>query len=164
MGENIYMKNLSRFFVGAAALVLLTACGPSKVSYAKFHEQAAAAAEKDPGYTKATAKGTVYASVAGAEITIKVNNKFVKGDDGWELAEGEESTAGTILVAFLLPMRAVDVTEDEKTTYYAGNGFKTVSKDDDGNGTVTFNANGYVTSMKGKTESGKADLKFSWSK
>ena len=34
------MKNLNKFFVGAAALVLLTACGPAKVSYDKFHEKA----------------------------------------------------------------------------------------------------------------------------
>jgi hypothetical protein len=158
------MKNLNKFFVGAAALVLLTACGPAKVSYDKFHEKAAAAAEKDPGYTKATAKGTFYSNTLGVEVTIKIDNTFVKGDEGWALKEGEESNAGTLAAIGLLTMRASTVGEDEKTTYYAGNGFKVVTKNDKGDTTIVYNSNGYVTSYKGLLVGGDANLKFSWSK
>lgn len=158
------MKNLNKFFVGAAALVLLTACGPSKVSYDKFHEKAAAAAEKDPNYTKASAKGTFYSNTLGVELTIKINNTFIKGDDGWALKEGEESNAGTLAAIGLLTMRASTVGEDDKTTYYAGNGFKIVTKGDKGDTTITYNSNGYVTSYKGLLAGGDADIKFSWSK
>ncbi len=158
------MKNLNKFFVGAAALVLLTACGPAKVSYDKFHEKAAAAAEKDPGYTKATAKGTFYSNTLGVEVTIKIDNTFVKGDEGWALKEGEESNAGTLAAIGLLTMRASTVGEDEKSTYYAGNGFKVVTKSDKGDTTIVYNSNGYVTSYKGLLVGGDANLKFSWSK
>ena len=130
------MKNLNKLFVGAAALVLLTACGPSKVSYEKFHEKAEAAAEKDPGYTKATAKGTFYSNNLGIEVTIKLDNTFVKGNEGWVLKEGEESNAGTLAAIGLLTMRASTVGENDKTTYYAGKGFKTVTTSDKGDTTI----------------------------
>ena len=158
------MKNLNKLFVGAAALVLLTACGPSKVSYEKFHEKAEAAAEKDPGYTKATAKGTFYSNNLGIEVTIKLDNTFVKGNEGWVLKEDEESNAGTLAAIGLLSMRASTVGENDKTTYYAGNGFKTVTTSDKGDTTIVYNSNGYVTSYKGLLAGGDANFKFSWSK
>lgn len=154
------MKNLSRFFVGAASLVLLTACGPSKVSYAKFHEKAVAAVEKAPEYKKMTCKGSVVAS----SITLNLDVAYEKKDGEWELVKGDSISVAA--VATIIFMTADKVTENSDATYYAGNGFKVVSQDDDGNkGTITWNAYGYIASIKSNAgELGKVDVKVNWTK
>ncbi len=153
------MKNLSRFFVGAASLVLLTACGPSKVSYAKFHEQAVAAVEKAPEYKKVTCKGEMTA----ASVSMKLDVVFEKKDSGWEMTKGDELQA--TVASSLILITADTVTEDDKTTYYAGNGFKAVHKEDNDNSTATWNSYGYLTSLKSDGgDMGKVDVKLTWSK
>ncbi len=154
-----HMKNLSRFFVGAASLVLLTACGPSKVSYAKFHEKAVAAVEKAPEYKKMTCKGTVVAS----SVTLNLDVAYEKKDSGWELTKGD--AASVLTVSTIIFITADKVSETEGATYYAGNGFKVVSKDDEGNkGTMTWNADGYIATIKTGGEKNKVDIKVNWTK
>ena len=153
------MKNLSRFFVGAASLVLLTACGPSKVSYATFHEKAVAAVEKAPEYKKVTAKG----SVTAASVELKLDCVFEKKDSGWELTKGDAISGSA--AAVYLSMTADLVGEEEDTTYYAGNGFKITTNNEDGKGSITWNASGYITAIKvDAKDSGNMNVKFSWSK
>lgn len=152
------MKILNKVVIGMATLCLLTACGPSKVSYAKFHEAAVEAVKKEVSYTKVTVKGTSKASSVSVELDLEYTLK----DGQWEMTKGDAVSAlvGTVLIG----MTADLVTEDEKTTYYAGGGFKTVTKDGDDTGTVTWNANARLTSIKGKTSSGSGDIKLTWSK
>lgn len=152
------MKVLNKFVVGAAALVLLTACGPSKISYAKFHEQAVAAIKKEVSYKKVTVKGTMEAS----STTLKLDVEFTMKDGSWDMTKGDV-VSGAMAIVFLGETADL-VPEDSKTTYYAGGGFKTVSKDDDGSSTLTWNANARLTSAKGKADNAKVDIKLSWSK
>ena len=155
------MKVLNKVMLGAASLVLLTGC-MNKTNYSDFHEKAVAAEEKAPEYKKATAKGTVYQTLLGAEVTVKVNCKFVKGEDGWEV-DGEKAD-GSLVAMWYLTYRASAVGNSGDYTYYAGNGFKVTAKDEDSSTSYTFNSYGYVTAAKGKSDSGKVDLKFTWSK
>ncbi len=158
------MKTLNKVMIAGASLVLLTGCNlfMKETNYSDFHEKAVAAEEKAPEYKKATAKGTVYQTVLGAEVTLKVNCKFVKGEDGWEVED--DSSDGSLVASVYLSMRASSVGNSGDYTYYAGNGFKVTAKDEDSAQSYTFNSYGYVTSAKGKSDSGKVDLKFSWSK
>jgi hypothetical protein len=139
------MKNLSRFFVGAAALVLLTACGQSKVSYEKFHEKAVAALKE----------------AGEKEFDVVVKGKY-KNDSGehqmdnvtlyWKSGAFLPTSALHVdedIVAGLLNLMTADlVSEDENTTYYVGGGFKAVTKTDDASYTKTWNKYGLPTSIK----------------
>lgn len=163
------MKVLNKIVMGAAALVLLTACGPSKCSFEKFQQEAKAAEAKDPKYTKMTAKGKVIADVLGATTTIDVNHSYELQESGeWKKTEGKDGLADAVVLV-MCQVRAWDMAEEEQedVTYYVGGGFKVVVKDDKGNdATVTFNKDGYVTSTKGKdaASSSDLDLKFTWKK
>ena len=137
------MKNLSRFFVGAAALVLLTACGQSKVSYEKFHEQAVAAVKE--------------ASKKQFDVTLKGKYKDDDGEhnmDNVVLKWNEGAFAATnithldeVAAALVLSGLTADLAaNDENTTYYAGGGFKTVKETDDGKSTLVWNKYGLPTS------------------
>ena len=152
------MKVLNKIVIGAAALVLLTACGPSKVSYAKFHEQAEAAIKKEVTYKKVTVKGKIEAS----STTLSLDVEFTMKDGSWDMTKGDV-VSGAMAIVFLSETADL-VPEDSKTTYYAGGGFKTVSKDDDGSGTMTWNSYARLTSAKGKSDGAKVDVKLSWSK
>ena len=152
------MKVLNKLVVGAAALVLLTACGPSKVSYAKFHEQAVAAVKKEVSYKKVTVKGTASAS----SVTMNLDLEYTLKDGNWEMTKGDavSATVGIVLIAFT----ADGIEEDEKTTYYAGGGFKVTREDDGEKATMTWNANARLTSAKGNVSGTKTDVKLTWSK
>ena len=137
------MKNLSRFFVGAAALVLLTACGQSKVSYEKFHEQAVAAVKE--------------ASKKQFDVTLKGKYKDDDGEhnmDNVVLKWNEGAFAATnithldeVAAALVLSGLTADLAaNDENTTYYAGGGFKAVKETDDGKSTLVWNKYGLPTS------------------
>lgn len=152
------MKVLNKVVIGAAALVLLTACGPSKTTYAKFHEQAVEAAKKEISYK--TVKFAGKFKMDNTEITLSATYEYKDGE--WKMTDGGIIEAAA--TASFLAMTAETVTEDANTTYYAGNGFKTVTKSDDGTGTITWNANGLLTSLKGKAEGGNADFTLKYSK
>ena len=145
------MKILNKVVIGMASLCLLTACGPSKCDYAKFHSEAVKAQEKDPGYTKVTAKGEIKSTLLSATVDAVLEKK----NGEWELTKGDALSAVT-LVTFVAAT-ADTVPEDSESTYYCGNGFK-VTK---GENVANYNASGYLTSIK---ESGGTSLKFSYSK
>ena len=160
------MKVLNKVVIGMASLVLLTACGPSKCSFEKFSEEARAAAEKDPEYKKVVVKGTVKAAVVGISAEIKLNHTFAQDEDGdWEMTDGEATTASVALG--YASMRAVMFCGDEAeedATYYCGNGFKVVGKNEDASATYVFDKYGYVTSVKGKAEGADVNVTVKWSK
>ena len=156
------MKVLNKVVLGMASLVLLTGC-MSKTNYSDFHKKAVEAEEKAPEYKKATAKGNVKLKVLTAEVSYDVDCKFVKNEDGdWEV-DGEKGDGALTALAYL-SYRASMVGDSGDITYYAGNGFKATAKDEDSSTSYVFNQYGYVTSAKGQSESGKVDLKFTWSK
>ena len=139
------MKSLNKFFVGAAALVLLTACGPAKVSYDKFHEKAVAAL-KDAKEKKfdVTLKGT-YKDDDGEH---KMDNVVLKWNEGafvpTDILHLDEVAAATLMNG----LTADVASEDENTTYYAGNGFKATKETDDGKYEMVWNKYGLPTSWK----------------
>ena len=160
------MKVLNKVVIGMAALVLLTACGPSKCSFEKFSEEARAAAEKDPGYNKVVVKGTVKAAAAGISAEVKLNHTFAKDEDGdWEMTDGEAITATAALnyASYRAVMFCGDEAEED-ATYYCGGGFKIVGKNEDGSATLKFDSYGYLTSMKGKSNGSDVDVTVKWSK
>ena len=156
-GENI-MKNVSRFFVGAAALVLLTACGPSKVTYEKFHEKAVAALKEAKEKTyDVTLKGT-YKDESSGE-TSKMDNVVLKWNKGAFEATSALHVDEVAAAVILNLLTANLVGEDENITYYAGNGFKTVKTTDDGSVTTTWNKYALPTAVKGGGSSITASYK-----
>ena len=152
------MKVLNKVVIGVAALALLAACGPTKTTYAKFHEQAVAAAKKEVSYKKVKFSGKT--DTDGSSVTINAVCEYKDGK--WSMTEG--GVVEALVVGIFMGMTAELVVEDEKTTYYAGNGFKTVTKQDDGTGTFTWNSNGLLTSAKGKYSGGNADITLKYSK
>ena len=158
------MKTLNKIVMGCAALVLLTGCA-TKCSFEKFQTEAKAAAQKDPGYQKAVVKGSAEGSLLGATISFKFDHTFVKTENGWTLSKGEEGAAA-LAAASLIAYRAVDFAqaEDKDCTYYCGFGFKIVEKTDDGESTMKFDNNGYVTSVKGEASGMNCDVTVKWSK
>ena len=145
------MKVLNKVVIGMASLVLLTACGPSKCSYAKFHEEAVKAVEKAPEYKKMTAKGEIKSSL----MNLTIDAVLEKKDGEWELTKGDALSATALIV--YAASTADLVPEDSGTTYYCGKGFKAV-KDKQ---TAVWNASGFLTSIK---EDSGTSLKFSYSK
>ena len=138
------MKNLSKFFVGAAALVLLTACGPSKVTYAKFHEKAVAAMEKaKEKQFDVTLKGK-FKNDSGEQNLDNIVLKWNKGAfEATNLSHLDEVAAAL----FMNGITADVASEDENTTYYVGNGFKATRKTDDGEDKMEWNKYGLPTSL-----------------
>ena len=147
----------------AVATFALAACAP-KVDYAKFHEKAVAAAKEDPGYKKVTIKGSLKSSAGGMNIDVKFDHVYEKDGHSWKLSKGEEGLIVEAAALTFVSLRAEDVPEDKDYEYYAGGSFKVVMKDGDDKATVTFDKYGYVTSEKGKADSGEVDIKVSWSK
>ncbi len=152
------MKALAKVLMGAAALVLLTGCGPQKVSYDKFHEKAVAAHDKGHSYTKAKISGS---SESSGSTTKYDKVEFVLASGVWQ--PKEVSLTNIVLSAFV-GMEAQSVPEDEDSTYYAGNGFKVTMKNDDGKGSASFNAAGLLTSYKVESEDSKYNFTVSYSK
>ena len=131
------MKALAKVMMGAAALVLLTGCGPSKTSYENFHKKAQEAHEKGNSYTSATLSGTMEDSGSKTEIKSK---KFTKTSLGWQAVDG---ILDNLYLAYV-GAEAAYVDEYEDATYYAGNGFKYTLND----ATRSYNAAGLLTSYK----------------
>lgn len=153
------MKILNKLVLGAASLVLLTACGPSKVSYDKFHEEAVNAAKLEVPYTKVVLNG--YTSYNGLKV------EFDKTTYEWK--DGKASTNDNSVAALaglqVFAMNATVIGNDENFTYYFGNGsFKVTMKAEQDNGTATFNKYGLLTSMKGKAMGVEHNFTVKWSK
>ncbi len=157
------MKVLNKVVIGMASLVLLTGC-MSKTGYSDFHSKAVEAEKKAPEYKKATAKGEIITTILSAETKVTVDCKFVKNSDGdWEV-DGENKD-GALVAVFYLSFRASAVGDSGDYTYYAGSGgFKATSKNEDSAASYVFNKFGYPTSVKGKSDSGNVNLKFTWAK
>ena len=153
------MKVLNKVVIGAAALVLLTACGPAKTTYEKFHEKAVAAAEKakEVSYSSVVLDGSMKDDEGKTQKFDKITIKFNKGAfEATNLLHLEEVAAALLLnasCAYLAP-------KEDNTTYYAGNGFKISYKSDEGTKTATWNANGLLTS----TVDGDAKITVKYSK
>ena len=153
------MKVLNKVVIGAAALVLLTACGPSKTTYAKFHEQAAKAAEKakEATFSKVVLSGSAKDDEGKTQKFDNITIKFEKGTfTATNITHLDEVAAALLLNG----VQAVGVPEEKDTTYYAGNGFKVEYKAEDGKKTATWNAQGLLTS----TVDGDAKLTVKYSK
>ena len=165
------MKILNKVVIGAAALVLLTACGPSKVSYDKFHEQALEAAKKENGYTKAVVKGkakmkdegkTVEYTFDSLEFTGYTNGRM----SALEIAAAEAAAVlkGEVYaIAVGLTFNTAEIApKSDKLTYYTG-GFQIVQEEDGVKQTVKYDANGLPTSIK-LAGDGSGSVTISWSK
>lgn len=139
------MKVLNKVVIGMASLVLLTACAP-KTTYAEFHAKAVSAVEKAKEKTfTVTLKGT-YKDDNGEKknydnITVNWNKGSFEATSALHLDE-------VFLALTLTALRADVIAESDNTTYYAGSTFKTVTKDDNGTSTVTWNKFGLPTQMK----------------
>ncbi len=160
------MKVLNKVVIGMAALVLLTACGPSKCSFEKFSEEARAAAEKDPDYKKAVVKGTIKTKTLGVESELKIDHTFEEKDNGWEMTKGEADLGAAAALVYV-EIRAWQFAGDEAeedATYYCGGGFKVVGKNEEGSATYVFDKYGYLTSAKGKAEGKDLNVTVKWSK
>lgn len=143
------MKVLNKVVLGVAAMTLLVACGPSKVSFEKFQEDVRVASAKDPNYVKAVVKGSAKAGIGGLNMEAKFDHVFEKKDSGWEMTKGDAVTGVAALVYVNERAALYAGQENENATYYSGGGFKVELKGDDGTSTYVFDAYGYVTSVKG---------------
>lgn len=139
------MKVLNKVVIGMASLVLLTACAP-KCSYSDFHSKAVAAVEKakEKSFT-VTLKGTYKDDNGDKKNYDNLTVKFNKGSfEATNITHLDEVAA-----ALVLNLSTADlVGESDKVTYYAGSTFKTVTKDDNGTSTVTWNKFGLPTQLK----------------
>ena len=147
----------------AVATFALAACAP-KVDYAKFHEKAVEAAKNDPAYKKVTIKGSLKASGGGMSMDLKFDHVYEKDGNSWKLTKGEEGLIIEAAALSFVSLRAEDVPESDEYEYYAGSTFKVVVKDGEDKAEMTFDKFGYVTSEKGKADSGEVDIKVSWAK
>ena len=166
------MKILNKVVIGMATLVLLTACGGKKVDYAKFHEEAVAAAKNENGYTKVTVKGKAKIKEDGKVTEYTFDNLQFDGYTNGRmdavtlaakaaalLLEGNEAK----IIAFSLAGATAElIPEDKDTTYYVS-GFQVDSKDGDQKSTVKYDKNGLPTSYKYSGD-GSGSVTLSWSK
>ena len=170
------MKNLSKFFMGAAALVLLTGCASlKKVDYKEFHEKAVAAAKEENGYTKAVVDGTMKTTSGGKTVEYKLDKVELTGlTNGLvdvtklSLSDLTSMSEEKLMAMSIASMHAEDIgeanEEGAEVAYYVGNGFKASGKDKDGNeSTLEYNKFGLLTSMKAKGTT-EANLTVKWSK
>ena len=158
------MKNLRKAIMGAAVLVLLTGCSSmKKVDYAKFHEEALAAAEarETCGLSKVVVKGTVTSE--GQEIKI---DSTLGAENGVLNGEGVEDMYDLVaaMIASTTAESVPEAGENEGVTYYCGGGFKYEQKLDDLKGTAVFNKYGLLTSMTSSEGNNKSNIKLTWSK
>ena len=165
------MKVLNKFVVGAAALVLLTACGPSKISYDKYHEKAVAAAKNENGFTKATVDGTAKVKQDGKSTEYKFDKVVIEGFTNGRMSATE---IGAKMAALAVAGKEVDilaltfcattaelVTKSDKAVYYSD---LSASLEDDGDKfTIKFDKNGLPTSYKFSGDA-SGSVKISWSK
>ncbi len=143
------MKVLNKVVLGMAAMTLLVACGPSKVSFEKFQQDVREASAKEPNYVKAVVKGNVKGGIATVSVEVKLDHVFEKTDNGWEMTKGD-AVSGTVALGYVSERAALYAgQENENATYYSGGGFKVEFKGDNGTETYVFDAYGYVTSVKG---------------
>ena len=165
------MKVLNKLVVGAAALVLLTACGPSKISYDKFHEKAVEAAKIENGYTKAVVDGKAKIKQEGKTTEYTFDKVTVDGFTNGRMSAAE---IGAKIAALAVAGKEVDamaltfcastaelVANSDKATYYSD---LSVATEDDGNKfTLKYDKNGLPTSYKFSGDA-SGSLKISWSK
>ena len=166
------MKILNKVVIGMASLCLLTACGPTKVDYDKFHEAAVEAAKKENGYTKVVVDGKAKLKEDGKvteytfdkiEFTGFTNGRLSAAEKTAKmigiLAEGNEAK----LIAFTYAnLTAELMPKDDKSTYYTG-GFQVTAEDDGQKATIKFDANGLPTSYKLSGDA-SGSVSFKWSK
>ena len=142
----------------AVSTFCLVGCA-SKVDYAKFNEQAKAAAEKgkDVSYSKVVLKGT-YVDDDGKkqkydDVTVQCTKRVFEVKS--LLNTNLDEAAAIIVLNFY---KAENIGEDENITYYAGSTFKIVYEKE--KQTVEFNEYGLLTSIK----DADSNLKVSYTK
>lgn len=165
------MKVLNKVVIGMASLALLAACGPSKVSYEKFHEKAVEAAKLESGYTSAVLNGKMKSTDDGKSVEyefkdFKVENMTNGRIDLTKLSLSDlaKLSEQMIFAIGLVSYEAVEVENDKDVTYYAGDTFKVSGKTKEAEGSYEFNKFGLITSMKVKGEITNGDLTVTWSK
>ena len=131
--------NMKKVLIPALSVAALVLGGCAmKCDYAKFHEKAVAAAQKEVKLTKGTIKYTSKSSTketsAEYHITWNAGNKY------WSLDEG--SILDSLFITATINARADSVGESEDYTYYAGATFKVETKD----ATYKYQGNGFITS------------------
>ncbi len=165
------MKVLNKVVIGMASLVLLTACGPSKVSYEKFHEKAVEAAKVENGFTKVEVNGKATIKEEGKKTEYTFDKVTVEGFTNGRMSATEFTAKLAILAASGKELEALALSLAANTAEVIGNDSSSVYYDDlsasyekDGEKrTIKFDKNGLPTSFKfSGDESGS--LKLSWSK
>ena len=129
----------------AVSTFCLVGCA-SKVDYAKFNEQAKAANEKakDVSYSKVVLDG-YYTDDGQKQSFDKVTVKFEKGSyAATDILHLDEVAYALVLEG----LKAQNIPNDDKATYYAGSTFKVVYDDGEKN-TYEWNQYGLLTSIKG---------------
>ena len=121
------MKVLNKVFMGAAMLVVLTACGPQKVSAEKF--QAKIDALEEHQYSEAVVKYEYNMVGTGIMEEITDNSKgeakFTRQDSGWVAEKAEDQE----LASYLYTIKGMKIDQDDhsedipegvdyKVTYY----------------------------------------------
>lgn len=165
------MKVLNKVVIGMASLALLAACGPSKVSYEKFHEKAVAAAKLESGYTSAVLNGKMKSTDDGKSVEFEFKDfKIENMTNGriditkLSLSDLAKLSEQMIFAIGLVSFEAVEIENDKDVTYYAGDTFKVTGKTKEGEGTYEFDKFGLVTSMKVKGEVTNGNLTVKWAK
>lgn len=170
------MKVLNKVVIGMASLCLLTACGPSKVSYDKFHEAAVEAAKNENGYTKVVVDGKAKMKYSDGNTTTTKEYTFDKFEfTGYTNGRLDAVTLAAKMAALVLDTNeakfiafslsvatAESLGSDSKATYYTG-GFQVTVKDDNYKSTVKFDKNGLPVSYSYSGD-GSGSIKLSWSK
>lgn len=168
------MKVLNKVVIGMASLCLLTACGPSKISYDKFHEKAVEAAKVENGYTKVTVNGKAKFVEESNGKKTTVEYEFDKvAVDGFTNGRMDALTLGAKMAAYfaagqekeiaalgLAAATAETIGNSDKLTYYD---FQVDEKDEDYTSSVKFDKNGLPVSYK-FGGSGSGSLTLSWAK
>ena len=141
------------------AATALTGCA-KEVTYAEFHEKAAAA-EKD-SYATAVLKFKGTTRSDGATTELNKSIEYTKTALlGWQVKEGQDaSIVYTTIGAIVLSTKASSVSEEDSYKYYLnGSEFKVT----DSTRNVEFDKYGCITSYaeKGDTSDFKVTVKYS---
>lgn len=169
------MKILNKVVIGMASLVLLTACGPSKVSYDKYHEKALEAAKKENGFTKVEVNGKAKYAQEGEGTKKVVEYEFdkvtVEGFTNGRMSVADYTVKASALflagkevelAALSLAMSTAEaVVKSDDTVYYED--LSAEAKKDGEKQSIKFDENGLVKSIKFSGDA-SGSLTFSWSK
>lgn len=162
------MKILNKVVIGMASLCLLTACGPTKVDYDKFHAQAVEAAKNENGFTKAVVNGRATIKQEGKKTEYTFDKIEITGFTNGRMdlltlaakVLSAKSEAEAVAIGFT-SMPAEEVVKSDKFTYYTGP-LTVKMEDDEGKEEVKYDKNGLTTSIKFSGDaSGSVTIKWS---